>query len=409
MRDASRGSALRRLRHAAGALFVVGLLAQLSPAPVVAGPHQTKEKLEIAERKVGQLQDDIRDARAQLDALNAEIQQIQTQWEQAQAQLAEIRRTIARTESAIERTTARITDLQGQLDQRARSAYIAGPAGALELILGARSLGDLSDRLTFLEHLNQRDSELATGLEVQRVQLRRTKGNLEDLEAQQADLVAQLAAQRDELQSKFAQQQEIAQRIADELAAVEHRVKTLKEKYQEELLAQLRAQQALAPVTGGGDIIANGGPFRVCPVDAPRSYSDSFGAPRYAGGYHPHAGNDLMAALGTPIRAPFDGTASVTSNGLGGNSVSVYGSEGYVYNAHLSEFGNLGHVSAGTIIGYVGNTGDAQGGPYHDHFEWHPNDIPSGLHESPYGYTVIGDAIDPYPYLNAVCGVNGSG
>src|SRR5205814_8182867 len=116
--------------------------------------------------------------------------------------------------------------------------------------------------------------------------------------------------------------------------------------------------------------------FRVCPVDQPRGYSHDFGAPRYSGGYHPHAGNDLFAPMGTPIRGPFDGTESVASNGLGGLSVIVTGALGYTYNAHLSAFGTLGSVSAGTIVGRVGNSGDAQGGPTHDHFEWHPNAIP---------------------------------
>jgi len=71
---------------------------------------------------------------------------------------------------------------------------------------------------------------------------------------------------------------------------------------------------------------------------------------------------------------------------------------------HLSGFGTLGSVGAGTVIGYVGNSGDAAGGPTHDHFEWHPRVIPSNPWVSPYGYSVVnGDAIDPYPYLNQVC------
>jgi len=81
--------------------------------------------------------------------------------------------------------------------------------------------------------------------------------------------------------------------------------------------------------------------------------------------------------------------------------VYVYGSQGFVFNAHLSAYGATGHVTTGTIIGYVGSTGDATGP--HDHFEWHPNIIPKHLWVSPYGYSLINGAIDPYPYLNSVC------
>jgi murein DD-endopeptidase MepM/ murein hydrolase activator NlpD len=137
------------------------------------------------------------------------------------------------------------------------------------------------------------------------------------------------------------------------------------------------------PVEAGGP-----GPLYVCPVDPPRSYSDDWGAPRFAGGFHLHQGNDIFALEGTPIRAPFDGTAVDATNTLGGIAVSVYGADGYAYNAHLLRFGRLGEVTAGTIIGYVGNTGDADASPPHDHFEWHPGN---------------GAAVDPYPYLNAVC------
>ena len=69
----------------------------------------------------------------------------------------------------------------------------------------------------------------------------------------------------------------------------------------------------------------------------------------------------------------------------------------------MSRIGQLGSVHAGDVIGYVGNTGDAAGGPTHDHFEWHPNSIPPNPYTSPYGVSVVGDAIDPFPYLNEVC------
>jgi murein DD-endopeptidase MepM/ murein hydrolase activator NlpD len=126
--------------------------------------------------------------------------------------------------------------------------------------------------------------------------------------------------------------------------------------------------------------------FQICPVDQPRAYTNDFGAPRSGG--RTHQGNDVFAPQGTPIRAPFPGTASEASNGLGGIAVKVYGEKGHVYNAHLSRIGTMGKVSAGTIIGYVGATGNARGTSPHNHFEWHPGD---------------GSAVSPYSYLNEVC------
>ena len=128
---------------------------------------------------------------------------------------------------------------------------------------------------------------------------------------------------------------------------------------------------------------------------------DGFGAPRFGGGYHPHAGNDIMAPMNTPIRATFAGTASTSVNGLGGYAVYVYGATGYTYNAHLTQPGVTGSVNAGDIIGYVGISGNAT--TPHNHFEWHPYQIPENWPVSPYGYSVIGSAVNPWPLLSQVC------
>src|SRR5204862_1346436 len=62
-------------------------------------------------------------------------------------------------------------------------------------------------------------------------------------------------------------------------------------------------------------------PLHTCPVVGPVHGWDTFGAPRYSGGYHPHAGTDIIAPEGAPIVAPFPGTAVATPNQLGGNAV----------------------------------------------------------------------------------------
>lgn len=133
------------------------------------------------------------------------------------------------------------------------------------------------------------------------------------------------------------------------------------------------------------------GVFRVCPVDEPRYIHDDWGEIVHPVGIegaepHVHMGNDIEAPTWTPIRAPFDGYAWSSYSPLGGYQVRVRGDQGYVFNAHLISYGNLGWVSAGTVIGYVGATGDSTAP--HDHFEWHPWN---------------GGAVDPHYLLSLAC------
>ena len=116
----------------------------------------------------------------------------------------------------------------------------------------------------------------------------------------------------------------------------------------------------------------------VFPVYGPASFIDTYGAFRgdVAGNWH--HGDDIFAPLGAPLLACADGIVfSVGWNDVGGNRLWLRDSQGNeFYYAHLSAFTPLaknGHrVKAGEVIGFVGNTGDAEGTPPHLHFEVHP-------------------------------------
>ena len=136
----------------------------------------------------------------------------------------------------------------------------------------------------------------------------------------------------------------------------------------------------------------------VFPIYGPASFADTFGAPRGTISSGWHHGQDLFAPLGAPILAVADGTVfSVGWNRVGGWRLWLRDGEGNeFYYAHLSAFSpaavNGTEVKAGTVLGFVGNTGDAEGTPYHLHFEIHPVGL---LH---LGYD---GAVNPYPYLVA--------
>jgi murein DD-endopeptidase MepM/ murein hydrolase activator NlpD len=134
----------------------------------------------------------------------------------------------------------------------------------------------------------------------------------------------------------------------------------------------------------------------VFPVYGPTSYIDTFGAHRADVTYH--HGDDIFGSLGQPLVACTDGIVfSVGFNKIGGNRLWIVDKAGnQFYYAHLSAFAinavNGSHVKAGQVIGFMGNTGDAEGTPYHLHFEIHPVS---------FLYLGYDGAVDPTPYLDA--------
>ncbi len=128
------------------------------------------------------------------------------------------------------------------------------------------------------------------------------------------------------------------------------------------------------------------GSFR-CPVQGTSVFIDSWGAPRSGG--RSHMGVDMLASIGTPAVAPVSGTVTHRWNDVGGHSYHLNGDDGnYYYGTHLSAYGASGRVTAGTVIGYVGDTGNAAGIP-HLHFEIHIGGR--------------GNPINPYPTVRAAC------
>jgi hypothetical protein len=150
-----------------------------------------------------------------------------------------------------------------------------------------------------------------------------------------------------------------------------------------------------------------GVPTLLFPVAGAVTYQDDFGDARSDG--PPHPGNDLLGVKKTPVIAVESGTVKFwTTSATAGCMLYLYGDSGTMYEyIHLNndvtmKNDNRGkcvagtsyakglkdgaRVTAGQQVGYLGDSGDANGIHPHLHFEVHPNG---------------GDAVDPFPYLQA--------
>ena len=142
----------------------------------------------------------------------------------------------------------------------------------------------------------------------------------------------------------------------------------------------------------------------VFPVVGGVSYTDDFGDPRAQGG---HPGNDILAERRAPVVAVEAGRVVFwTRSASAGCMLYLYGRSGTMYQfIHLNNDltarnDNRGacvpgvsyapgltdgqSVRAGELIGYVGDSGDADGIHPHLHFELHPGG---------------GKAVSPYEWL----------
>lgn len=153
--------------------------------------------------------------------------------------------------------------------------------------------------------------------------------------------------------------------------------------------ASLHRNQGLEPPASASDLPANGSGGAM-PIAA-GVLGSRFGSTGSWSRYH--TGVDFQASEGEPIHAAVSGVVIFAGNtgDWAGNHVAVLHADGYTtMYSHMSWIGaTVGErVTAGQVIGRVGETGRAFGP--HLHFEVYP----PGIH-----YGDIYQAIDPLPWL----------
>lgn len=372
-----------------------GLLALVACAAVVlaAGPSLAQDLHSRLDEKRGALEV----KREQRGVLSTELSRYSDRISQLAGEVAvlrnreaivaaELRTTQLQLDLEVERLTelrARLKRSLGVLRERLVEIYKSDQPDALTVILNSDGFDDLVSRYDYLTRIQDQDAAIVARVRTLRDQSRAAVERIREARDALAAKRAELARTRAQLEAQEAALDAARDRKARALDEVEGTIRRLEgdiSDLSERIERQLRAQAsttATDPLPAGPIQGASNG--FIWPVSG--TLTSPFG-PRWG---RLHAGIDIAAPGGTPIRAaksgsvvlaaPYGGYGNYTCVDHGGGLSSCY--------AHQSGFATSqgASVEQGEVIGYVGNTGASFGD--HLHFE----------------IRVDGSPVDPLGYL----------
>ena len=375
----------RRRALALAVLVVVSLTQGMTPA------------FSIDEEEVERARQEREQAALERAAALADLDSAVASYEALNAELQEVTFRVARLRSQIDLYDSRSRDLRDEIRGRAVSSYMHGderdelnavfnPEEAQQSIIAREVLALAVD-----SDSSALDALLATTAEMERLQadLDADSARLSDLRVEADAVVVRMNELFAAAAAEFAQAD--TDYVAASVALAEQRRREEEERLRRE--AEQRQRDAIRAALGAPSegVPLSVTPGFICPVAAPTSFTNSWGAPRSGG--RSHEGTDMFAVYRAPLVAVGDGVVRLSSSSLGGTVIYLYADHGVKYfYAHLDGYAaglvDGQRVARGQVIGYNGDTGNAAPGAYHLHFGMRP------------GGTV---AVNPYPSVRAVC------
>ena len=302
-----------------------------------------------------------------IEAAEEELERLQGAIESTRGQIEVTRGEISVTREKMEKKKQEIQVQNDALNKRLTAMYKTGNAGFVDVILSSENVEDLMTNVTMVSKILESDQKLLKRLQKDYKELRKIKKQLEEqeaaLEAQEISLEAQ-EVQQEEIKARF-------QEEADRLKALEDQLEAEAKELAADAAAKQKAAEAMIldeggevevpvgewawPTNGNWMITSNYG-WRICPFH----------------GREFHSGIDIVLKSGTygsPVYAIADGVVTRASwYGSYGNCIQVAHGEGYssLY-GHLSGYNckNGQYVKKGTVIGYIGSTGNSTGPHLH--------------------------------------------
>lgn len=177
----------------------------------------------------------------QVRELDSQLSQAVESFNYANIQLTEIDTELRSNARHLEVAASSLTAAQDHIAARLRALYIEGDSSdAVEVILGARSLDDLLNRIDMVQRVGEQDADVVRRVKKFRTEVRERRARLSSARARQAEVVAERSAQRQWIEGQLAERQRLLASVRDEVA----RLEAAERRRQAQLQAQARARFA---------------------------------------------------------------------------------------------------------------------------------------------------------------------
>jgi peptidoglycan DL-endopeptidase CwlO len=160
---------------------------------------------------------DLAEAKARLLALNQRLSQLVEQYDAAKLALRSVENQLADAKSRAQRARAEADRARAYFSTRARGAY-EGLGSGIDVLLGATTLSEFTDRMEFLNSVARGDVDAATRADVAKQRAREASAELTRALHRRQSLVRTLDARRSDIEGGIAQQAALIQRLEKELS-----------------------------------------------------------------------------------------------------------------------------------------------------------------------------------------------
>ena len=196
-----------------------------------------------ADPSISSKQEQARAILAQIRDMDSELSHAIESYNLANVQLGQIDTDLETNGRHLDVAKSSLTVAQTHIAKRLRALYINGDSGgAVEVILGAKDLDDLLDRLDMAQRVGGQDSKVLRDVKRFGHEVETRRAKLRSARERQAQVVDERAAQRRSIESQLAERQRLYASVKDEI----ERMEAAERARQAELERQARARLAAA-------------------------------------------------------------------------------------------------------------------------------------------------------------------